>query len=173
MGTGLPGTWVIGRSHRRLRQRHRSVLLSVECVKLDAAIKVTELIVVSHLRTQKKLLRLPKKKKRPKKITPFHSYSILFFPPHDFASLIFKDPGETFAWCSKRRVEKVMLTFGWLDAECHLVEYEQGRIQLNKVGMVFSRADERNSKGVEGRSTVIYKFGERFACGNPISRILN
>lgn len=74
-------------------------------------------------------------------------------------------------WCSKRRAEKVMLTFCWLDAECRLVEYEQGRIQSNKVGMVFGWADERNSDGVEQRSTVIYKFGERFACGNPISRI--
>lgn len=32
-----------------------------------------------------------------KKIIPLHSSSIVSFPPHNFASLIFKGPGESFA----------------------------------------------------------------------------
>lgn len=95
-----------------------------------------------------------------KKITPLYSSSILSFPLHNFPSLIFKGPGETFAWRSKRRAEKVMLTFRWLDAESCLVQYERGRIQSKQVGMVFGRADKRDGEGVERRSAAIFLRGE-------------
>lgn len=60
----------------------------------------------------------------------------------------------------------MMLTFCWLDAECCLVQYERGRIQSEEVGMVFRRGDERDGVGVEQRSVVIFRFGERLTCGN-------
>lgn len=102
--------------------------------------------------------------KDPPPSTPNPS-SFLSFPPHDFASLIFKGPGETFAWRSERRAEKVMLTSCWLDAECCLVQYGRGRIQSEEVSTVFGRADERDGEGVERRSAVIFTFRERFVCG--------
>lgn len=119
-----------------------------------------------------KLQRLQKNKKKKKKDLPStHPSSILSFPPHDFASLIFKGPGDTFARRSESRAEKVMLTFCWLDAECCLVQYRRGRVQSEEVSKVFGRADERDGEGVERRPAFPHSEKDLFADTQAISRI--